>query len=151
MSEAGRPETSPEEIDVIFRKLEPHLKTGLSVYKACLAAQVPKSTVYDLMAKNELFSEKVEATRNYLSITTSNLHLRIIERIKKKLEGNQDITEQEINHLKWFSQISKLTRDEFGERKEIEVFDPQSEIQKLLRKIDERHKLANSDTGGQQS
>lgn len=143
----GRPAMTEGDIQTIFLKLEPYLKTGLSLHKACLAAQVPKTTVYDLMEKNNEFSEKVEAARNFLAIVTSDIHYREINRIKKKVEDGIELNEQEINYVKWFSQISKLTRDEFGERKEIEFFDPQSEIQKLMAKINERYKSSDTTTG----
>lgn len=47
-SKVGKKPLVDEEVDLIFRKLEPYLKKGLSLHKACLEAQIPKSTAYDL-------------------------------------------------------------------------------------------------------
>ena len=45
----GRPSITEGEKDMIVRKLEPYLKSGLSIRKACQLTQIPKSTIYDLI------------------------------------------------------------------------------------------------------
>ena len=52
---SDKPTLSDKEIDLIFRKLEPYLRVGLSLHAAALKADIPKSTVYDLYAENEEF------------------------------------------------------------------------------------------------
>ena len=47
-----------DKTDEIFRKVEPFLKCGLSLHKACLQAQIPKSTVYDLYKKNNIDTKR---------------------------------------------------------------------------------------------
>lgn len=55
MAKAGKKPLVDEEVDLIFRKLEPYLKKGLSLHKACLEAQIPKSTAYDLYQEYDEF------------------------------------------------------------------------------------------------
>lgn len=45
------------EIDLIFRKLEPFLMTGLSLSRAISKAEVSRSTVYQLYGENEQFAD----------------------------------------------------------------------------------------------
>lgn len=57
MAKAGKKPLVDNEVDSIFRRLEPFLKKGLSLNKACLEAQIPKSTAYDLYREYEEFAE----------------------------------------------------------------------------------------------
>ena len=49
----GRPTLSNKQKDLIFHKVEPYLKAGLSLHKACLQAQLPPSTIYDHYSENK--------------------------------------------------------------------------------------------------
>ncbi len=60
-TKAGKPALSDKKIDIIFRKLEPYLRIGLSLHAACNRGEVPKSTVYDLYKENREFAEIVDA------------------------------------------------------------------------------------------
>ena len=57
MAKAGKKPLVDEEVNLIFRKLEPFLKKGMSLHKTCLEAQIPKSTAYDLYREYEEFAE----------------------------------------------------------------------------------------------
>lgn len=126
----------PERVEEIFRGLEPYLKAGLSVHKACLASGVPKSTVYDLIAKDEAFSEKIEASKNFLALAISNSMMRKLQKILQKQEAGEDIDNIELDFLKWFAMNSKATKGEFGARADVRLLDAQAEVQKLMRLID---------------
>lgn len=118
MTELGRPALTDEELDVIFRKMEPYLKMGLSIPKACLQANVPKSTVYDHMKMNVIFSERIDTARNYMAILTSSAFYTLIGRILEKIQNKKKPTRSEVNLLKWYSLKSKVTKEEFGNRTE---------------------------------
>lgn len=56
MAKTGKPSLSQKKIEDIFRKLEPYLRCGVSVHRACQEAKIPKSTVYDLIRENSEFA-----------------------------------------------------------------------------------------------
>ena len=64
----GRPAITDKTKDRIVQKLEPYLKAGLSVKKACIQAQIPKSTVYELMQRDTDFADQIKRYEQYLSI-----------------------------------------------------------------------------------
>src|SRR3989338_5689058 len=115
----GRPTLSSDEIDAIFRKLEPYLRSGLSVNKACLQAQIPKSTVYDLYTENSQFAEKVEAAKNYSSVLINNILIKELSRIAVKQKEDRKLTQQDIKLVQWLAVNSKSTQEEFGRQIEI--------------------------------
>jgi len=140
----GRPELTEEEKNEIVQKLEPYLKAGLSLRKACLEAQVPKSTVYEHIKKDAKFADKIERNRHYLSILVSNTTVRQLLDIVDKQQKLQDkkakgekigtidrLNKIELEFLKWFATNSNITREEFSERKDIGLVDPEVEIQKM--------------------
>ena len=68
----GRPATTEEQKEEYLRKLEPYLKKGLSINKACAQAELPKSTIYDLISQDRGFSEKIDDFKNYVSILVND-------------------------------------------------------------------------------
>lgn len=137
----GRPALTADEIDVIFRKLEPYLRSGLSVHKACLESGVPKSTVYDLMEENTIFAEKIETAKQFMSIAISNVVMEKLRKILRRQEltkddPNKDIDKDDLEYIKWLALNSKSTKGEFGARTEL-MFDPMVEIRKLNKRIEE--------------
>ena len=57
----------------------------------------------------------------------------------KKLEKQiiEDEFKLDVNFLKWFALNSNMTKGEYGERKEIGLYDPEAEIQRIAGLIDE--------------
>lgn len=119
----GRPTLASDEIDAIFRKLEPFLKTGLSVNKACSQTQIPKSTVYDLCTENNEFAEKLETAKNYSSVIVNNILMKELSRIAVKQRENKKLTQQDIKYVQWFATNSKNTQEEFSKQIEIKKQD----------------------------
>ena len=113
MTQFGRPTLSPEQVDDIFRKLEPYLKTGLTVNKACLEAQIPKPTVYDLCNEDTKFAERIDASRNYCAVMLNNIVM--IELTRIYAQGGLPLTANDIKFVQWFATHSLLNRDEFKE------------------------------------
>ena len=112
-SPIGRPALKDEEKDVIFRKLEPYLKSGLSINKACLKVQIPKSTIYDLCCDDSQFAEKIDTAKSYYSVLVSSIITKELERIaqnqsKGKLKG------EELRFIQWVAVNSNHTREEYG-------------------------------------
>ncbi len=96
----GKPALTQEQIDEVFRKIEPYLKTGVSLNKACLSAGIAKSTAYDLYRENESFAEKVDTARNYCSILANSVFLKSLERINS-IAGTRELTDGELKLLEW--------------------------------------------------
>ena len=90
-SKVGKKPLVDEEVDLIFRKLEPCLKKGLSLNKACLEAEIPKSTAYDLYKEYDEFAERIDACKNYHSLLIGDVFTKELERIVKKLLNRRSV------------------------------------------------------------
>lgn len=108
----GRPALKSKEIDSLFRKLEPYLKAGLSIHKACLKAQIPKSTIYDLKVQNQEFAEKIEIAQNHQSILVAEIVSNELEFIKTKQSGGSGLTRDQIKFIQWVATNSRTTKEE---------------------------------------
>lgn len=131
----GRPALTKEEKESFVQKLEPYLKVGLSIRKACNEAGIPKSTVYDLLEKDREFSDKITTFQQHLSVLLSSISYKALIRINQKLERNDDFTNNDIHYLQWFAVHSKATKEEFGEQTELSIIDPEKEFQRIMQAI----------------
>lgn len=136
-SSGGRPPTSAEQKDLFLRKLEPYLKAGLSVNKACLEVKIPKSTVYDLIQGDEEFSERIQLFGNYPSILTSTIISRELTRIHNKVEHYIPPSQQDLKFVQWIALNSNLCAEEFGERTHVSTESPEESIRRTRQLIDE--------------
>ena len=107
-----------EETDIIFRKVEPFLKCGLSLHKACLQAQIPKSTAYDLYKKNKAFSERIDTSRNYYSVLVTNIVTKELERISSKQDRGKKLQPLEVRLIQWIATNSRALKGEYGDEPE---------------------------------
>lgn len=114
MAKAGKKPLVDNEVDSIFRKLEPYLKKGLSLNKACLEAQIPKSTAYDLYREYEVFAERIDASKNYYSVLISNIISTELNKIVEKQRKKKSLDGNEIKFIQWVVLNSNSTRHEFG-------------------------------------
>lgn len=142
-NQTGRPPLTQTEIDGIFRKLEPHLHTGISCNKACQIAKIPKSTFYDLYDQNSEFAEKVDVAKNHFSIIVNSVVYQELCRIQGKQNLGNELSGQELKFIQWTAVSSTRTREEFGRDQEKATNqDSGSESGKglsLLKKIIEEH------------
>lgn len=138
----GRPALTEEEIASTFHKLVSFLKIGLSLSKACIEAEVPKSTAYKLYEENDWFREHIDQAMQHVAVLISDSAYYVAWSIKEKqsqlknldellLNGvieqkdyddrrkNYLISHDELEFLKWYATTSKRTRDEFGNRSEL--------------------------------
>lgn len=114
----GRPALSNKQRDLIFHKVEPYLKAGLGLHKACLQVQLPPSTVYDLYSENDDFAEKVDIAKNYYSVLVSSVITSLLEAIykKQKRSSKNKLNSEEIRFIQWVALNSHATKEEFGAR-----------------------------------
>lgn len=138
----GRPETPKEILEVYLGKLEPFLKNGEKLYRACLNAQVPYANVYDHYQKHDWFSERIDAFSAYPANIVNNLLFgRVIGiatkqskmqellndlkngKIKKEdfptLKAEYEISEDDWTYIKWYATNAHTVRDDFGTRAEL--------------------------------
>lgn len=110
----GRPAITDKTKERIVQKLEPYLKVGLSIKKACIQAQIPKSTVYKLIQRDSDFADQIKRHEQYLStLFSSSVTFQLHSVVAKQLMGKQ-IDQLDFNFMKWFASASKQARDEFG-------------------------------------
>lgn len=120
------------EKDEIVHKLEPYLKIGLSVRKACLEAKIPKSHVYDLMNEEEDFMDRIVTCQNYMSVLVSDILMADVLRISADVKNNKRLLKEDAERVHWVALNSNLLKEEFSERKNVEVIDPQAELKKIM-------------------
>lgn len=139
---AGRPATPPETLDLWLRKLEPFLKSGQKLYRACLNAEIPYTTVKDYYDAGGVFSEKIDAFMAYPANLVNNLFFgRLVgiatkqnkmqellndlkaDKIQKedfeKLQAQYEITPEDWAFIKWYATNAHAARDEYGARAEL--------------------------------
>ncbi len=137
-SSIGRPSISIEQKESFFRKLEPYLKIGLSVNKACLQAKIPKSTIYDLIHSDEKFAEKIATCKQYVSVLVSDTLVSDLTRISDYMKSGKKLGDEDFKRVAWFALNSGLTKEEFGNRVSVEYFDPEVEIRRIMKLIDDK-------------
>lgn len=135
----GRPAKTEEEIkqekEAFLRKLEPYLKTGLSVNKALGEANVSSHVFYEYLGKDKDFRERINTYRNFISVLTNNIItgelLDIAARQTDKDGKKKPLTKEDKEFIWKFALSSNRTKEEFGDRKTVELIDPEAELAKL--------------------
>ena len=112
----GNQPLNAEDREFILRKLSPFLNMGLSVNKACLEAEIPKSTVFDLIAEEDDFAEKIAREKNYLAKTTSGMLFNILMDIADRVSRKEKVTEADKQFIWTYVNTSGATKFEFGTR-----------------------------------
>ena len=128
----GRPPTSREEKDRMILKLRPYLQSGLSLYKACLASKISKSTLYKIMQEDDEFMDDIKREENFVSTVVSNITLSQLAGIFKKKKEEKKLTGEDISFIQWYATNSKKCKEEFGPKAVIEIVDPQAELNRMI-------------------
>lgn len=138
----GRPPLTRDELDKMFHKLEPYLRSGRPLYKACLQSGIPSSTTYAYYSDDIEFKEKVDGAMAYSSNLINNLFFgRLVtiasksnrfQELKNKLENkeitqevyNNDVLGLDVSAEEWafiwrYATTSHIARDEYGLRAEL--------------------------------
>ena len=114
INKPGKPTLSDKEINLLFRKLEPYLRVGLSLHAACLKSDVPKSTAYDLYAENKEFAEIVDATKQYFIATVNDAIALELKEITDKQSIDVPISIDDRRFLQWLALNNKQMREFYG-------------------------------------
>lgn len=147
----GRPQLTKqqkaERKEYILLKLEPYLKSGLSVSKALREAKVFNSEFYKYLSEDRLFGEKIELFKQYISVLLNKIIVTELFRIVEKQNGNesknmqpQSLSKGEQDFLFWFALNSNACAGEWGRRQKLDSFDPEMEIQRVHMLIEEERK-----------
>jgi predicted DNA-binding protein YlxM (UPF0122 family) len=133
----ARPQITDENKKIIVQKLEPYLKAGLSLRKACFQAQVSRSTVYYLIGKDEWFLNQINLFRQYLSVLLTSSIARQLYDIVQKQNREEGLSILDLKFLFWVALNSNQTKEEFGRKQNVLDYDPELEIQRILHLIGE--------------
>ena len=140
----GRKPVSEEMKKDMVSKIEPYLKSGLSIRASLSEAGISRATFYRIMSEDEKFRDQITQFRNYVSILVNNTIVGELMRIAEKQSGNSEkgikpklLSSQEIKFIWKFALKSNLTQEEFGRTKNDDTFDPEEEIQKVKNIIDQ--------------
>lgn len=147
-NKGGRPFLTPvqkeKRKDYLLRKLEPYLKSGLSVNKALKEAKVHNSEFYRYMKADRLFGEEIARFKQYISVLVNQIFTNELLWIAQKQNGDktrgiepQELNSQDVEFLIWYGTHALVCGEEWGRRKEINYFDPELELQKLKQLIDD--------------
>lgn len=97
----GRPKTSEEQKtkrkEDLLRKLEPYLKSGLSVNKSLKEAKIFSSEFYKYMADDKFFGEKIEKFRQYTSILVNSVLVNHLHSIIRKQNRGEQLTQENLD------------------------------------------------------
>ena len=85
--------------DDTVRKLEEAFQDGFNVSEACLTAGISRSAYYERKAADEVFADKMELARKYVSIRAKKVVVQAVN------DGN-------FNAAKWW--LERRERSEFG-------------------------------------
>lgn len=130
----GRPKLNNQQIELIVHKLEPYLKRGFSVRKACYYAELPHSTVYDLLNKNQEFSDKIELFKLYKNKLLSDIFMAKLEDLHKKYVQNTELSRTDWSFLKWLATNDKTLKSDYGKAEEVNR--DITSIDEIITKID---------------
>jgi len=143
----GRPPLSEEAKNDMLSKLEPYLKSGLSLRKALIEAGIVPATFYRIKRADPSFDSKIARFQQYLSILLNSSFIKHLHEIVRKQAGytNADGTNaspktldgSDLAFLQWFATKSNLTKEEYGDRTTVNTFDPELELQKLKDMVDD--------------
>lgn len=141
-SKGGRPylteEQKAQRKEYLLLKVEPYLKSGLSVNKSLREAKIFNSEFYKYKREDRLFGEKIEHFRQFISVLVNQAIVTELFRIIRKQQGNQteqippqSLPDDERDFLFWFALHANICRDEWGRRVANVEIDPEAEFQRI--------------------
>lgn len=143
----GRPPVSEEDKNEMLRKLEPYLKSGLSLRKSIIEAGIASTTFYKYKSEDPTFRSKIEHFQQYLPVLFNSSIVKHLHSIVRKQAGYKEadgtvvppekLNRDDLSFMFWFGTNSNLTKNEYGNRAAVDTFDPEMELQKMKDMIDE--------------
>ena len=116
----------------MVQRVEPYLKAGLSIRKACLLSGVPRSSLYKIIEEDEFLRDQIDQFRIYLNVLTITIISRHLHSIIKKQQSGIELSSEDLNFVKWYALNSNQCKEEFGwKARSTPPFDPEAEIMRL--------------------
>lgn len=106
---------STHEQQALVSRLEPYLKSGLSIRAACLESGVSRSTLYRLMDQDDGVRDQITHFQNYLSVMVTWMMTRHLLFVKDKQDRGVPLEWMDLKFLTWFATHSKSCHEEFGQ------------------------------------
>lgn len=139
-NKGGRPNLTEkqkqEKRELVLIKLEPYLKSGLSVNKALKETKIANSEFYRMMHESRGFWERIERFKQYISVLVNSVLVKHLHYIVQKQSRRESLTQEDVSFLKWFALNGNITKEEFGNRTAVSLFDPEVELQKMKDMVD---------------
>jgi hypothetical protein len=125
----------------LVSKLEPLLKSGLSIRQACLESGVSRATLYRIMEEDEAVRDQIQRFQNYLSVMVTWMTIRHLLFVKSKQDQGIPLGWEDIKFVAWFATHSRSCSEEFGKialssGKINSAIDPYLERRKLRQMIE---------------
>jgi len=140
-NKGGRPsltlEEKAEKIKDMSQKLEPYLKSGLSIRKALAEVKISKTDFYRMMDSEEGFRDTIYTFRQFTAVLLNNAIVHELMAIVEKQNRNEPLSKVDRQFLFWFALNSNNTKEEWGRRENISLYDPEAEIQKIKAILEE--------------
>ncbi len=146
-NKGGRPALSSDDKNEMLRKLEPYLKSGLSLRKSIIEAGIVSTTFYKYKSQDPSFRSKIEHFQQYLSVLLNSSLIKHLHELARKQTGYrkedgtvippQSLNSKDLAFLQWFATTSNLTKEEYGERAAVSSFEPELELQKMKNMIND--------------
>jgi len=146
-NKGGRPPLSTDDKNEMLHKLEPYLKSGLSLRKSIIEAGIASTTFYKYKSQDPSFRSKIEHFQQYLSVLLNSSIVKHLHELVRKQAGYkkedgtlvlpQALNTKDLAFLQWFATTSNLTKDEYGDRTILSTFEPELELQKMKAMIEE--------------
>ncbi len=131
-----------ERKELLLLKLEPYLKSGLSINKALKETNIHNSELYKYMKEDRLFGEKIAKFRQYISVLANHIIVTELLSIVEKQNGNeaknikpQALGKGELDFLWWYALNANVCREEWGRRQNVTLYDPELELQRVKQLI----------------
>lgn len=105
---------SIHEQQALVSRVEPFLKGGLSIRKACLASGVSRATLYRIMENDNGVRDQINRFQDFLSLLTMIVVSRQLFGIKVKQDLNQKLEWTDLKFVMWFATHSRHCSEEFG-------------------------------------
>ena len=142
----GRPKTTEVEKEAMLAKLEPYLKSGLSLRQSLIATGIVPATFYRIKQTDPSFESKIALFQQYLPVLYNSSIVKHLHYIVRKQAGYKEadgtivpprsLDKEDLSFLFWFGINSNQTRGEYGNRAAADTFDPELELQKMKEMID---------------
>lgn len=133
MSDTGRPEHTEEQYQIWLDEMRPFLEMGCTLNRAVEKTGLTKhrTALYEKYKLNDWFSDKIDIMRSIPGELANEVFARMVFRINDKVKREENITRDDIDILKHFTQYHRSSQPFFVSRHEVAQMG-QSEVGKIL-------------------